>query len=219
MTALLRDILAELLFPWPMNCAVCGEKTEERGMLCRKCRRYLEHQKTRRGFANDRNVEDSVSAHRYTGAGGAMVRTLKYRGVSALADTMAKDMIAAAERAGMEIPDMVTFVPMHLLRRRTRPFNQAELLGRRIAEALGLRQEKLLRRTRYCRQQARLRDDRSRRKNVEDAFRATGNLEGRHVMLIDDVCTTGATARECAKALRAAGAAKVTLLVYADAGK
>ena len=214
---MLRETLAELLFPWPVICAVCGKKTEERSMLCAGCRKRLEGQKVHRGFANDRNVEDSVAAHRYVGAGGKLVRTLKYRGVAALADSMADDMVTAAETAGMERPDAVTYVPMHVLRRRARPFNQSELLGQRIAAALGLRQEKLLRRTRRCKQQARLRDERSRRRNVEDAFRATQNLEGFHVLLIDDVCTTGATAQECAKALREAGAAKVTLLVYADA--
>ena len=51
---------------------------------------------------------------------------------------------------------------------------------------------------------------------MEGAFRATKDLEGRHVLLIDDICTTDATAQECAKALREAGAAKVTLPVYAD---
>jgi ComF family protein len=112
--------------------------------------------------------------------------------------------------------DLLAPVPLHPNRQRQRGYNQSILLARAVAEALpdaGLTvNESALRRTRATASQTRL--DRSQRKqNVAGAFACTGGaVTGRRVLLIDDVCTTGATLEACALACRQAGAASVWAL-------
>ena len=107
---------------------------------------------------------------------------------------------------------------MHPNRLRQRGFNQSEVLAEGVAKELGLPLTTALVRLRNTEQQSKLEDE-VRRNALKDAFRAEDSVAGRRVLLVDDVYTTGATARECAKALGAAGALSVSLLVYAKGGK
>lgn len=216
MGTMLRQI-GELIYPWPFVCMCCGGRSGGDGALCPECAGRLRAQRVESGFAGG-GFEMSVAAHMYAGPGGALVRALKYRALSALAADMGRDMLDAAASAGMGVPDVVTFVPMHWRRRRTRYFNHAELLATKVARMWNIKPVKALRRSRACRQQAGIFEMDVRRENVRDAFAACRGLEGKRVLLIDDVFTTGATAWECARALRAAGAAEVWLLVYSLAG-
>lgn len=213
---LLREI-GKLIYPWPFTCLGCGGRSPGDGALCPECADRLRIQRVKSGFAGG-EFEMSAAAHMYAGPAGALVRALKYRALSVLADDMARDMLAAAADVGMGVPDAVTFVPMHWRHRRTRHFNHAELLAKRVAGAWHMKPEKALKRVRACRQQAGISETSVRRENVRGAFAACGRLDGKRVLLIDDVFTTGATARECADALRSAGAAEVWLLVYSLAG-
>jgi ComF family protein len=108
-------------------------------------------------------------------------------------------------------PDLVAPVPMHWLKRLWRGTNPAETIAEAVADALGwpLARRALVCR-RYLRRQATL-TPAERRRNVRGAFRASRRwpLAGRTILLVDDVMTTGATAQEASRALRAAGAAEV----------
>ena len=107
-------------------------------------------------------------------------------------------------------------MPLHPDRQRQRGYNQSILLARALAEALpgsGLTvNETALRRVRATASQTKL-DRYQRKQNVAGAFAcADGAVAGRRVLLIDDVCTTGATLEACAVACRQAGAASVWAL-------
>jgi ComF family protein len=111
-------------------------------------------------------------------------------------------------------------VPLHPLRRLERGHDQAALLAQALSETSSLPLVRALRRTRYAPPQGSL-GSRSRQANVRAGFRlrrAARQLEGRTVWLVDDVLTSGATASECARLLRRAGAERVGLLVVARAG-
>ena len=210
--------IGELLYPWPLNCLCCGEPDDGDDVLCPECRLKLGAQASIYGFAGD-EFAFSGAAHVYAGPAGVLVRALKYRTMSALAAEMADDMVRAAQNLGMPRPDVVTYVPMHWRRRQGKFINQAQVLANAVAREWGLAGDKALKRIRACRQQALMPNSEARRMNVKDAFAARHDLEGKRVVLIDDVYTTGATARECAAALKAAGARKVDLLVYSLAGE
>ena len=162
-------------------------------------------------------IANAAYAYRYGSPAGGMVRKLKYSGVSILADEMAKDLAKAA--GILRLKDaLVTFVPMHPKRERKRGFNHSELLASKASELMGFECAKLLMRTRNDPQQARLNRE-ERINNLKGAFivpeMEIEKVSGRNILLIDDVFTTGATAKSCAEALLDAGAAKVYFAAYA----
>jgi ComF family protein len=125
-------------------------------------------------------------------------------------------------RAGAELvteADLVAPVPLHWRRLFTRRYNQAALLASMVArDADAALAPDLLRRARWTGSQAGL-EAKERRRNVRQAFdvppRWQAKLEGRTVLLVDDVLTTGATVDACTGALKKAGAAHVDVLTLA----
>ena len=112
--------------------------------------------------------------------------------------------------------DVVVPVPLHRTKLRQRGFNQAALLSRALVRAMpqaGRHAPGLLRRRRRA-PQARL-GRQARLRNVNDAFEVCGVVDGRSVLLVDDVFTTGATTIACCRALQAARAGSVDVAVLA----
>jgi ComF family protein len=109
-------------------------------------------------------------------------------------------------------PSVVVPVPLHPSRRAERGFNQSDLLARDVADALGLALADALERVRPTPSQTGL-SPTERTTNVRGAFAARRELPGAVVLLVDDVCTTGATLGAAATALRRAGAIRVEALV------
>ena len=112
--------------------------------------------------------------------------------------------------------DAVVPVPLHALRRREREFNQAEVLARDLARGQGWEFYDALQRIRYTVTQTHF-DRRRRMKNLRNAFRVRRNatVEGKRLLLVDDVLTTGSTLDECARMLLGAGAEAIYALTVA----
>jgi ComF family protein len=125
-----------------------------------------------------------------------------------------------AETCARRLPadvDALVPVPLAPARERERGFNQSRLLAERMAPVLGTAvRPGWLRRARPTRPQSDL-GAAERAVNVRGAFRAAPAAAGTHVVIVDDVVTTGATAADCARALREAGARRVGLLAVARA--
>ena len=113
--------------------------------------------------------------------------------------------------------DGVLPMPMHWRRWALRGFNQAVELGRPVARHLDLPMISSVVRVRHTAFQSGL-DARSRRKNLAGAFRVTRPIRARHVLILDDVMTTGQSCRKLAQALRRSGVPRVSVLVVARAG-
>lgn len=213
--------LLDLIYPRRAVCASCGSRLgNDRDDVCEECRSALAHSWVGARQVNLRRTKLSGAAfaHQYHGAAGGMVRSLKYRSMRVIADRMSLDIARAARQLDIRNLRAVTAVPMHPKRLRARGSNHAALLAQGVARELNAPYRELLVRTRNAQQQARL-DRRSRLTNLKDAFAvpeaARAYVQGGTFLLVDDVWTTGATAINCAIALRRGGAAHVYFAAYA----
>lgn len=142
-----------------------------------------------------------------------LVSRLKFHDGSELATPLARVMLSALH----ELPgaDVLVPVPLHHTRLLQRKYNQAALLTKRLSKASGLPwlPQGLKRTRKTAHQTGQTRDTRLRQ--LQGAFIASPKVKDKHVILVDDVFTTGSTATACAKALLKAGAKQVDVLVLA----
>ncbi len=115
--------------------------------------------------------------------------------------------------------DVLTWVPVSSLRKLTRGFDQVELICREVGRELGMEPVRLLKKVRHNRPQSRIGPQARRRANVLNAYRVVNPemAEGKRIILLDDIVTTGSTAGECARMLLTAGAGSVCLGCVASA--
>jgi ComF family protein len=150
----------------------------------------------------------------YDGTLRRLIHLFKYSGFKPLAAPFGRLLLSALPR---DQPfDLIVPMPLHWRRAWQRGFNQAELLSRVVSKRIHSPVVNALRRKRPTRIQAGL-TNAERRDNVAGAFelRPRKTVQGSHVLLIDDVLTTGATASAAALALKRAGARRVTTLTLA----
>jgi ComF family protein len=145
-----------------------------------------------------------------------LVHQLKYRGWRALAAPLAHSMAAISWPAEAHEPALVVPVPTTSRRMRERGYNQAQLLAHELAAITARLMQPVLCRVSGARTQTTLQPA-ARAANVAGAFVAVGEVAGAHVLLVDDVLTTGATAAECARVLADAGACCIRLATFARA--
>lgn len=148
-----------------------------------------------------------------------LIARYKYEQAPELAVLLADCMAGAARAADMPRPDAFVALPLSAHRLAERGYDQAWELARRLGRRLGLpAQARLLERRFDAQPQARL-TRAQRLRNLQGAFRvlpaAATAVQGRHLALVDDVMTTGATAHEATRALLSAGAARVDLWLVA----
>lgn len=190
-------------------CSCCGDPADgyvDHDYICSWCNRA--------GPAFDL----ARSAGRYRGALRRIMHAFKYECALHAVHDLAR-MLTAAVRAHYAdvVFDGVTSVPLHPSRERLRNYNQAALLARGLGRELRLDVfPRLIVRTRDTPTQTDL-TARERKQNVRGAFaaRLPQWIDGRTLLLVDDVMTTGATTNECARVLKDAGAAGVYVVTVA----
>jgi ComF family protein len=201
-------------------CSVCGEglvsghvfANEQADPRCGLC------QRTEPPFLK------AAAYGSYDGGLRELIHLLKYEQVRPAANVLGRmlaEVIAALSHSFKDAPLLVVPVPLHARKLRQRGFNQAEVIAR-AAMKLKPAGEQLTIETGLL---ARLRETKSqigltrhqRRENMRGAFRVMNPalVQGREILLVDDVFTTGTTVSECARVLRSAGAAKVWVATVA----
>lgn len=156
--------------------------------------------------------DDVYTYGSYEGALRTLIHVFKYEGVQPLRRPLG-DLLARALPRDREF-DLIVPMPLHWRRRWDRRFNQAELLAKEIGRRWNAPVRGVVRRKRATLPQAGL-TNAKRRANVRGVFQVKRKLTGLRVLLVDDVMTTGASASACARALKRAGAAHVTLAALA----
>jgi ComF family protein len=202
--ALCDACFASIKLITPPFCSRCSHALRTPQSTCPECRDH------------PRIITRIRAAAWHEGAVREAVHALKYNRRRDAAMPLAR--LVAAQFAQLPVPiDWITCVPLHPAREQARGYNQAELIAEQTARLTRSTYVRALSRTRATADQIGL-NAHERRANVNDAFRTEGNLNaGRNVVLIDDVCTTGATLDACAAALFAGGVNAVYGLTVARA--
>lgn len=216
---------------YPKLCLLCRELKYEGDLgICDTCRDGLECLPNRccslcsrqyDGFLTccQRCVEDpppwekSRSFYRYAGRSRSLIHAFKYQGMTELIPFCA---VVLSQAEFISQCDLICPVPMHFLKRFFRTYNQVELMAQELSLLSQLPVVDSLRRYKWRSAQVRLRR-RERLRNIVGVFRAVTKekIEGKTILLLDDVMTTGATLRACSQVLLDAGAAKIFVLTLA----
>lgn len=229
-----RDRLLHALLPAP--CLACGQPLPAKGTslgLCAVCRGRLRPIPSRicdvcarplpgavpEGWAcaacrsRPPSYDRLLALWSYEEPLDVVVQALKFRRLDYLGRHLG-EALAAHWREELAEADLVVPVPLHWYRRLTRGYNQAERIAHPLARRLARPLIPALGRGRATLPQTSLGRD-ERLANLRTAFhvRRPGPIRGRHVVLVDDVATTGATIEAAAASLKCAGAAEVTALV------
>ena len=207
----------DLLFP--PKCPFCGGVLERGPDLCPDCRRSLPWVEPEAPPKVCPGLSRCVSPLWYQDAVRRSFHGYKFESKRCRAQVYGILMAQCARDRLAGTYDLITWAPLSERRRRKRGYDQAYLLAEAVARQLAMTPVSTLRKVRNVHAQSSLEDDAARAANVSGVYEAVdpGLTAGKRVLLVDDVVTTGATLSECAKALRAAGAADVVGLTFARA--
>ena len=187
----------------PPLCPNCG-RPQASGIVCPDCwQRQTEIDGIRSLFRFDEIIRKAI-------------HQLKYRNLKAISPGLA-ELLADYLRSNPLPGEVLICVPLHSRRLRERGYNQSNLLARELGERIDLPViDNCLIRVKQAQPQVRAVDVEERRRNVADAFVCRDErVSGRQIILVDDVCTSGATLESCAVALKNKGATSVWGLTLA----
>jgi len=224
--------LRDLFFP--RQCNVCGSilDIDESG-LCRKCFSDLPltyfwdwpDNPSYRKLSDNVLLKSAVALYYFRPDAGynGIMHSIKYQGNKQLGYRLGWLLGDYLTKSDLPKPDAVVPVPLHPLRYFKRGYNQAAVIAEGISSALGVEtHHKLLRRTRHTRSQVSLSTEK-KRDNIKGAFKANQkeikkmtNKGVRHILIVDDTMTTGATLAECCKAVSDHFEVSTAALAYCD---
>lgn len=240
--SLLKKLGGEVVdFLLPPRCPACGDRILSHGHLCGRCWQELAPIAAPWCAICGLPFEVDVGPKAICGACMKEAPAFDWARAAVSYEALGRDLIIRMKHggAGASIPAFVTMmtrvippdaaidlivpVPLHRWRLLKRRFNQSQLLAKGLAAKLQVHADPfVLERMRATPSQGQL-DRKGRRQNVKGAFQVPATrmqaIEGKRVLLVDDVLTTGATASECARAFKKAGAAHVGVVAFARVGQ
>jgi competence protein ComFC len=193
--------------------------------FCRRCGRHLEKADFDKNICprclkDDPHFDRAYAPCVYEGVLKELIHGFKYSKKDYLGRILSNFMadFIREYKLPVELIDMIIPMPLHSSRLREREFNQAQILGENLGKEFNMRvRTDVLKRVRATKTQTSLQDS-QRLSNVKGSFCVTkpDSLNGKSVLMVDDVLTTGATCSEAALALKNAGAYKVIVLTLAN---
>ena len=188
----------------PRVCPCCGLPSEHTTRACGRCIQKAPY------------WQQLIFVSDYQPPLRQLVHRLKYQGkwqiASALSRLMLLSYLYARRTRQLPKPDLITVVPLHHQRQWRRGFNQSDRLARPLARWLECAYfPDVITRTRKTKPQQSL-NAIQRRRNLRNAFSCQQNLSGKHVLVVDDVLTTGSTMGEVSRLLLAQGAKSIQVV-------
>ena len=189
------------------RCMKCGKPVKEEEEYCKECR------KGKHVFTEGRGI------FLYSGKWRRSIVRFKYYGCREYGDFYARALsIYGRKELERWKPDLIVPVPLHPRKKRMRGFNQAEYIACGVSRNTGIPWSgQTVRKIKNTRSQKKL-DREARRRNLKRAFQVTENLEGKRILVVDDVYTTGSTMDAMAMCLMDAGAAEIYFLTVCMGG-
>lgn len=233
----IRDYLLNLLFPKKPFCVLCGKKLHiVKNYLCGECEKEIIPLDTpwcekcgkplassySQGFLCDDCLRENHfftearAFGSYQGSLKELIHKFKYEKRRNLGVYLGEKMWNALEELSWPTFDYIVPVPLHIRREQERGFNQSYILARVISEKTRVPILNALKRIKPTKHQTLL-DKSLRKDNLKGAFKVVKgpSVQGKNLILIDDVYTTGATVDECSKSLLIAGAKTVYVFTCA----
>ena len=237
---IISEWILDLIFP--VRCISCSRfSVKKSGYFCKKClglisvnskfecigcKRRVILGKTCPSCQSSNQIDRLLVVSDYENASVVkIIKTLKYRFIREMAVPISllikKYIIWLGSKKKFNIlaeNPIIVPVPLHRRRLNWRGFNQADLIATSLSEVLNCDiQTSTLTREMMTKPQADIQKRETRLENIKEAFKLADmeEIKDRTILLVDDVCTTGATLNECAKVLKEHGALKVIGLVFA----
>lgn len=226
----LRNYLLDWLYPKDLTCLLCHETTASElcdtclsqvqfniGKCCIVCGRMIHHTAydvCEHCKSYHRHFERGVSVVVYDDYIKEVLKRLKYHHQSYLAENIAKLMFRCILQKDIETCyDVIVPVPLHTNREQTRGFNQAALIAKHLSKLTGLPVVNGLKRVLDTQPLNQMTKE-ERLNALESAFDINDQVTG-HVILVDDIFTTGTTVNQCAKALKDNGVSNIMVATFA----
>ncbi|MFM0323696.1 phosphoribosyltransferase family protein [Caballeronia glebae] len=221
----------------PSQCALCGNLSQ--ALLCEGCdAQYWNEPRLRcatcalplaasvmRREREDLRVHcaaclesppafnDTLALADYRAPLDTLAVELKFRARLAAGEAFARHLHALFEACNLPVPDLIVPMPLSRARLTARGYNQAWAIARPLARMMRVHSDaSMVARVRHTSAQSRL-DRETRRRNVASAFAVSGDVRGKHIGVVDDVMTSGATLDALARTLKLSGARRVTNFV------
>lgn len=207
----MRDWIHQLLdLFFPPKCPFCGKVLDHAG-ICPACEKALPWTEEGAGLRELPGGLQCAAPLWYEGQVREGLLRFKFQGARAAAGPLGELVARCAAERFSGAFDVVTWVPVSRRRLRSRGYDQARLLAESACRLWEVRPEQLLQKITDNPAQSGLTEEAARRANVLGVYEAAEpeRIQGGRILLVDDICTTGATLTECARTLRDAGAADV----------
>lgn len=205
---------------YPPKCVLCGKLLQkEETDLCKPCRQEAPVYSS--GKRKPQFLDSFTAVWYYEEYPRGSLLRYKFGGRRNYARSYGRLLAMRIRQEYPEGFDVLTWIPVSALRRFTRGFDQVELLAKAVGKELGIRPVPTLLKIRHNRRQSGIADASLRRANVMSVYRAVNEhrFQGKRVLMLDDILTTGATAGECARILMTAGAKEVHCAAMAASRK
>lgn len=226
-----------LNFLYPPCCIICGNL--DKNYICKNCEKRFERYRKYNEIDNKKILENKLNnmikenyydidlqrfywdkflyVFEYKGIIRKTLLDYKFNSKPYLSNFFAYEFLKSKKvYEFLKFCDIIVPVPMDKRKRALRGYNQTELISKILSKKSGIKEEKILQKTRQTKTQSLLKTE-ERKQNIENAFciKNTELVKDRNIILLDDIFTTGATVNEISRILKEAGAKNIFVLVIA----